>query len=198
MSTAGLIRSAGRSLVDGPDTTGKALVEFWRHAGDKGLMNANTARAIGQATAQVLSVLDDWQSQDLQTANLEDVWRRFQNKHSRSYKPESLNAYKRRFMAGVKSFLNYVADPSAWRPPISGERVSRKERLENSSGAPARLDLGEPVQSTEKGVVMVDYPFPLREGRLAILRLPADLKAVEVRRLTAYLNTLVVDAPNEP
>jgi hypothetical protein len=40
----------------------------------------------------------------------------------------------------------------------------------------------------------VEYPFPLREGRLAYLKLPVDLKATEVKRLTAFLNTLAVDA----
>lgn len=41
---------------------------------------------------------------------------------------------------------------------------------------------------------LVEYPFPLREGRLAYLRLPMDLKMAEVRRLVSYLNTLAVDA----
>jgi hypothetical protein len=40
---------------------------------------------------------------------------------------------------------------------------------------------------------MVEYPFPLRQGRLAYLKLPVDLTAAEVKRLTAFMNTLAVE-----
>jgi hypothetical protein len=39
----------------------------------------------------------------------------------------------------------------------------------------------------------MDYPFPLREGVIAHLWLPADLKRTDVKRLTAFMNTLVMD-----
>jgi hypothetical protein len=40
---------------------------------------------------------------------------------------------------------------------------------------------------------MVDYPFPVREGQIAHLVLPRDLKASEVKRLHAFMATLVTD-----
>jgi hypothetical protein len=39
----------------------------------------------------------------------------------------------------------------------------------------------------------VEYPFPLREGQTARLILPRDLKAAEVKRLSAFMSTLVAD-----
>ena len=41
---------------------------------------------------------------------------------------------------------------------------------------------------------LVEYPFPLREGVFAYLRLPVDLSAADVKRLTADLAALVIDA----
>jgi hypothetical protein len=44
---------------------------------------------------------------------------------------------------------------------------------------------------TETG--FVDFAFPIREGKVAHLVLPPDLKLAEVGRLTAYLSTLTTD-----
>ena len=59
----------------------------------------------------------------------------------------------------------------------------------NSQGA-----ADAPVDTTPSRSGLVEYPFPLREGRFAFLRLPADLKMADVKRLTAYLSTLADNA----
>jgi len=40
---------------------------------------------------------------------------------------------------------------------------------------------------------MVEYPYPIREGQIARLILPRDLKTSEVKRLNAFMATLAVD-----
>jgi hypothetical protein len=99
----------------------------------------------------------------------------------------------------VKLFLEYANNPSSWKPP--SRDTSRREKPE----AGKTEDDGEQITTGDRratgaatssppiGAGLVEYPFPLREGRLAYLRLPVDLKLAEVKRLTAYLNTLVVD-----
>lgn len=175
------------------DTTGKALVEHWKWAADKGLMNSNTANALRAACAQVLSVVDGWETVDVRTIDVDDISRRFQNKRSKDFKPESLDAYKRRFGQAVKMFLDYANDPSSWKAS-SQERSSRKEK---KNSVPSNGDMaGAQIDRSASPTIasgLVEYPFPLREGRLAYLKLPADLKMVEVKRLTAYLSTLAVD-----
>lgn len=180
--------------MDGIETTGKALVEHWKWAAEKGLMNENTARALGAACAQVLGTLEDWQAADVRKINVEEVCRRFQNKRNKDFKPESLDAYKRRFAQALKSFLEYADDPSAWKP-VAGDRTARKERDTRTNGGGAQLkQMPAEMQPAAAGApALVEYPFPLREGRMARLTLPADLKLAEVRRLSAYLNTLAVD-----
>ena len=176
------------------DTSGKALVEHWKWAADKGLMNTNTASGLRAACSQVLSVVDGWEKLDVGALDVDDVCRRFQNKRNKEFKPASLEAYKRRFVQAVQLFLAYAKNPSSWKAP-SQERSVRKDKK-----SPSGLN-GESSSSaddTSNPPVMVrglmDYPFPLREGRFAYLRLPSDLKMAEVKRLTAFLNTLAVDA----
>ncbi len=181
--------------MDSIDTSGKALVEHWKWAAEKGLMKANTANSLRAACTQVLGVISDWASLDIRAIEVDDIYRRFQNKRSKDFKPETLDAYKRRFSQAVRLFLVYASDPSSWKAPAQ-ERASRKERKapsatngESIGAPPERAPVGPTFMSG-----LVEYPFPLREGRLAYLKLPADLKIAEVKRLTAYLNTLAVDS----
>jgi hypothetical protein len=178
------------------DTTGKALIEHWEWAADKGVMNKNTAIALKAASLQVLSILDDWENVDIATMNVDDVLNRFQNLRSREFKPETLNVYKRRFRQSVKAFLEYQRNPSGWKPPAqnrpgqkpkNGGKQKSKEVL---SGQPITHRNVSPSVS-EEGLVV--FPFPLRENLVVYLHLPPDLKATEVKRLTAFMTTLTVD-----
>jgi hypothetical protein len=180
------------------DTSGKALVDHWKWAAEKGVMKSNTANALRAACTQVLGVLDGWEALDVRSLDVEDVYRRFQNKRNKDFKPNSLEAYRRRFAQAVKMFLDYVESPSTWKAPMrdssTKERQTRREQNDTSAErSQDRLSATERVSATSIQSGLVEYPFPLREGRLAFLKLPIDLKAAEVRRLTAYLNTLAID-----
>jgi hypothetical protein len=180
------------------DTSGKALLEFWKRVGDKGEVNPNTAQSYRGTCAQVLSVIDDWQTVDVRTLDPDDVFRRFVNKNSSKFKQGSLQAYQRRWPVAVKGFLEYAANPTNWKPPASDRPVIKREK----NGASVRTEPEGTPSVTESlyrppaaaaATGLVEYPFPLRDGRLAYLRLPVDLKFAEVKRLTAFLNTLAVD-----
>jgi hypothetical protein len=181
------------------DTSGKALVEFWKRAGDKGDMNANTAASFRAACAQVLGVIENWETVDVRTLVAADAFRRFVNKSGTNFKQGSLQAYERRWPLALKSFLAYADDPVNWRPPASDKPALKRERAavgaatgpQPNSSTPSRE---QPIPSVTASAALVEYPFPLREGRLAYLRLPTDLKTAEVKRLNAFLNTLAVDA----
>src|SRR2546427_10720536 len=70
----------------GMETTGKALVEHWGWAAEKGLMNKNTAAGLRAATGQVLGVLEDWENEDVTKLNVEQTLTRFQNLRRRNFK----------------------------------------------------------------------------------------------------------------
>jgi hypothetical protein len=44
---------------------------------------------------------------------------------------------------------------------------------------------------------MVDYPFPLRSGQIAHVRLPARVEREDAERMSASLRTLVIDPRRE-
>jgi hypothetical protein len=175
------------------DTTGKALVEFWKRAGDQGLMKKNTANSLQSACSQVLGVLDNWETLDVTALDRNDVHRRFVNKRHNDFKPESLAVYKRRFNLALDQFVSYTKNPEGWKPSAQGRDTipkKRSEKVTNGSRLP-ETTVKEPLLPGHAG--LVEYPFPLREGRFAYLRLPADLKAADVKRLTGFLNTLADD-----
>jgi hypothetical protein len=183
------------------DTTGKALVEHWKWASDKGLMNENTANGYRAACNQVLGVLDEWETLDVAAIDIDDVMRRFINKRSKDFAPGSLVAYKRRFAQAVAEFLSYTKSPETWKPSMPERPSSRKENRVDVAlrGVGAVGSVGTMGATIEASITpnrtgLVEYPFPLREGRFAYLRLPADLNAADVKRLVAYLNTLVLEA----
>lgn len=190
--------------MDGIDTSGKRLVAHWKWAADKGLMNANTASSLQAACSQILGELDDWETLDIRALDTQDAFRRFQNKRSKDFAPASLETYRRRFNHAVKLFLKYADDPSGWRPPSRGTpvngstpRKSKKASRMNSASDELEVvtDTEEAASVISRGGALVQYPYPLREGRLAYLRLPVDLKMAEVERLHAYLKTLAIDGP---
>ncbi len=185
------------------DTTGKDLIDHWTWAAKKGVMNPNTAGGLRAACTQVLSVFEEGpESVDIRNLDMEGTLRRFENLKRREFKPQVLEVYKTRFRQAVKSYLVYLEDPGGWKPAMR-ERAAQSERNGRSkSKERARKPAPVPVESSapapplpfeQKGRVM-DYPFPLREGVIAHLWLPADLKRADVKRLTAFMNTLVMDS----
>jgi hypothetical protein len=175
------------------DTSGKALVDFWKWAGKKGLVNTNTASAKAAACSQVLGAMDDWESLDVGALNVDDVFRRFTNKRSKDFRPGSLQTYKSRFSQALVDFLAYTKNPENWKPS-SADRptLGRKDKPVAATNGNSNVTPEPDALPGRAG--LVEYPFPLREGRFAYLRLPADLKMADVKRLTAYLNTLADDA----
>jgi hypothetical protein len=177
------------------ETSGRALVDHWTWAAKKGLMNLNTARSLRAACAQVLGVLDEWESVDIRELDVESVLLRFVNLRKKDFKPDSLESYKQRFRQALQLYLLYLEDPGGGNPrarerPNSNDKPTRPPRTTTSSAAP-KAPMGE-EEIDRAG--LISYPFPLREGKIARLFLPADLKVAEVRRLTAYMMTLAVDA----
>lgn len=175
------------------DMTGQQLVEFWSWAYKKGLMNENTGRSFAAASKQVLSIEENWEKLDVSSINVDEFIERFKNKRGKKFKPDSLNAYERRFRQALDLFLEYTRDPSTWR--FKGQTPSsRKPQKENSQRHSSAFEsAGEAIHQGPTAMALVEYPFPLRESCIVRLRLPADLKVGEIERLAAFMRTLAVD-----
>lgn len=174
------------------DTSSKALIDHWPWAAKRGLMNDNTAKTLRAACAKVLGIFDDLGAVDVRQLDVEDTLRRFKNLRGKDLKPDSIEAYEQRFRQAVKSFLDYVNDPGAWkfttRPPVRNGHSTPKESAKVKSA----------VVLAEANGRALDFPFPLLDGFVAHLILPRDLKAADVPRMTMFMNTLVTGDTARP
>jgi hypothetical protein len=136
-----------------------------------------------------MGVLEDWESEDIKKIDVEGTLSRFQNLKKAKFKPAVLETYKRRFRQAVTSYLSYLDDPSGWKPTTIKRRVApEKENGDKRTKEPTASVMHELPQ-----VNMVEYPFPVREGQIARLVLPRDLRKTEVKRLSTFLAALAVD-----
>jgi hypothetical protein len=173
--------------------TGKTLIDHWSWAAEKGVMNRNTAAGLRAACVQVLG--DNPEQLDISNLDIEDLLTRFQNLRKQNFKPQVLEAYKRRFRNAVKSYKEYLDNPGTWRP-ANQERSGaseRRRRSSNTSIEPPVMISGSPrshpvpVDGTSE-----EYRLPLRPSVMARLILPVDLTREEATRIKVFVDMLVV------
>lgn len=179
------------------DTTGKQLVDHWTWAAEKGVMNRNSALGMRAACSQVLSVLDNWQEIDVTSLDIEDLLKRFKNLRARDFSPSSLNAYEKRFRNAIASFLDYVRNPSGWKPASRAPRKAREngDAHEKSEETPQKDPPAYAERSEAPG--LIEYPFPLRDKLVVRLMLPRDLTIAEAKRLHGFMNAVAIERANE-
>ena len=183
---------------DMQDTSARALVDHWAWASGKGLLTAQTARALATACRGVLEVQDDWEELDIETLNIDDAFNRFKNLRSRDFKPRSLRDYESRFRRAVKSYLEYLEDQAAWKYPTrtSTNRVSRRSSQANRPSDPdesLNVTQSADVSGRPPGGDFQEYVYPFRQDVMARLTIPRDATTAEINRLVAWARTLAVD-----
>lgn len=174
--------------------TGQGLVDFLRYVTEKGLLNKNTAGALRAAARELLSVEDDdLTSIDVRQLDVDQLAQRFANLRAQKFTPQSLETYQSRFRKAVEMYLRFLDNPAGWRPDLrtratpSGDRSNRGR---STTGAAPAATLPPPASSG-----MIQYPFPIREGVLASLTLPTNLRKAEAKRLASFLESIAVDEP---
>ncbi|MDQ6722502.1 MAG: hypothetical protein M3003_17165 [Candidatus Dormibacteraeota bacterium] len=183
-------------------TTASDLMTFIDQQQKKGYMKANTAHSLKAAAKKVLSIDGDLDHIDVSKVDVDELFRRFANLPAGDgLKQESKIAYRQRVGQAISWFLGYKADPVGWRPPATTPRPTGNGHVKNKPTPtprhtpPADQTPPLPTPPTIEGKWrVIDFPFPLRDGLIAHLLLPADLKRAEVRRLNAYMTTLAADA----
>ena len=165
--------------------TGKALVEHWAWAADKGLMPRKSAQSMAVSCRRVLEVDQDWENVDVLALDVDEFSSRFKTLRALDYKPSSLGDYAGRFRRGVRSYRAFLDDPSKWR---FGSRTKR------TTASKRRSDDGDTAGSSDRQeAALQEYVYPFRQNVLATLTIPKDATAAEIRRLVAWAQTLAVD-----
>jgi hypothetical protein len=132
------------------------LFNFLDFAGEKGLLRKTTASARRDASKIILGILDDDEAADLSKVDLENVIRRYRNLATGKIMPKTLAAYESRTRTAVKDFLQYLKNPSAWKPSTR-QRATRVAAAAPSAKRTSKpKGLAEP-QTTDQPSVHIDF-----------------------------------------
>jgi hypothetical protein len=173
------------------DTSAESFIRFWDYVSGRGLMKINTARSLAASSRQVLSVEKRWEELDITSLDVDGLIDRFKNLRARDYKPETLNIYGRRFRRALGLYLEYLEDPSGWKPVA--QRGGGRELKQGAETGSMKMGAAFEPRFMDSSSKLMSYPFPLREDCIVHLRLPGDLSAKDVTRLTSFLEALVID-----
>lgn len=185
-------------------TSARDLIEHWAWAGQKGLMNASTARALATACRGVLEVQENWQSLDVSTLDLEESFNIFKNLRAKDFTPDSLRTYESRFRRAVMSYRRYLNEPSTWRFETritAGNRSShsdrprriQRKRFPDLDGAAKEEHSNIAADGAASVNELQEYLYPIRADVLARLSIPRDANTTELNRLVAWVRTLATD-----
>lgn len=180
-----------------PARAARALVEHWRWAAGKGLMNKKTAQTLAGACRGVLGVQDGWEDMDVNTLDIEICFIKFKNLRASDFSPNSLRDYESRFNRAVQSYREYLDDPAKWRfpskaSPTRSSSASRRRSRPEASPVPASTQV-EPPDISRPDSGSQEYSYPIRPDVLATLVIPRDATSTEINRLVAWARTLAAD-----
>jgi len=176
--------------------TGLAFVQHWDWVAEKGLMPSATAKSIQTAVYQILKIDPDWENVDVHSLDIDSLIARFRNLSK--LVPGSLATYESRFRTGLASYLAYLDNPASYQPRAR-RTTQRDERQIPNQKAKATAnptadssDAAAASPAASSTAKLVVYPFPVRPGVFAELKLPADLTADEALRMSAFLKAVAV------
>lgn len=176
------------------DGTARGMIEFFNgYLVDKGYAAAGAVSPLVSASRAVLSAMegDAWESTDIRQIDLDDYLSRFEIKKRSDYKAESLAAYRTRFTKAVMAYRQWITDGS--RPTFGAPRGNAKPRTTNDGSGRNNEQQKVPPPAGLRSTELVAYPFPLTDGTLAELRLPARLPKAEAKRIAAFVEALAID-----
>lgn len=132
---------------------------------------------------------DEYGSLDLTSIDLADYLARFQTLAGSQYKSESIVTYGRRLRNAMEAHEHYLdtGHPPTFRRGGSSTKGDGDSKPKTTSVRAAQA----PAQATGPAAIgLVEFPFPLKGGQMAQLRLPTRLDKSDVDRLSAFLRTL--------
>lgn len=169
-------------------------MEFFDYLVAKGYATPAAVTPLKSASRQILSTVDgdDFGGLDMRGLEVEAHLDRFENMVVGQYKHESLVQYRNRFKRGLSAYLNYLNDKQI--PSFGGSSRKRTGDRPGPKPSAGHMTPTQPAPiSTSTAERLIDYPFPLRSGQIAILRLPVGLEKTDAERMGAFIRTLVLD-----
>jgi hypothetical protein len=190
--------------------TGAGLIEFLDAAIEKGWFNVASVKALRTASLKILEVESGWESVDLHTLDVDNLFERFRNLKRNAYSDDSMRVYKNRFGQALKMHLARLSGDANWKaygpaarisspskPPSNGGRAAKRSSsaevtlIHSSPGAfPEDGEHASAQDAASGSVPLIRYPFPLRATVDVWLALPRDVTREEADRLSTFIRSL--------
>jgi len=175
------------------------LLAFCDYLIEKGYATSGGVSPWKSAVKQVFEAVEgpEYADTDVRELDLDSYLRRWENMERGHYKAESLQSYGSRARRAHEAYLAYLENGTT---PKLGRRTPRRKETD------ARSDTATTPQRNGGGgsggasavADLVDYPFPLRSGQLAYLRLPRQVERSDAERIAAFVQALVSEPTAGP
>lgn len=180
--------------------TAGALTAFCDHLVQKNYFAKETASSYKTAVTRVMEKAEgpDWESFVLKDADLELLFTRFMNAARSDFSAGTLRAYKNRFEKALSEYGSWVAAPDEYSPSIkrrTGPQGGRAESKNAEKAPTERASRQTSKSDPHSRSGLIEYPFPLRRGILAFLKLPEDLRQPEAERIARHVESLAIPEP---
>lgn len=186
------------------------LVDYLQDLVDKRFMSVGQITPLKTAVTKVFMAVDgdNWGMRAVYDVDVEDYMYRFAQKMGSHYSEQSLSSYKSRLLKALTWYKKFL-DNRDW-VPTSQISVARwvAERT-HASTSPSRFVAGyvSPQSHPAAGgwinaianssnlseTNFIEYPFPLRSGQIAKLKLPSDLTKSEAKRIALFVDSIALD-----
>ncbi len=178
------------------------LIAFLDWARRTGELSPNTAASYQTAVTKLMEIDgENYHSVSVRTIDTGRQLDRFTRLKASGYSAQSLQTYSNRFRAAISLYTRYLEDPANFRG--SGSRPARtssgdKPRPATKGATPAsRVSAIADQAGDNQAAELVQYPFPLRNGVMAYLSLPRDLRRSEAQRIAAFVASLSIEPTPE-
>lgn len=166
------------------------LLKFLDYAAKNGLLKPATASSRKAATARILSVLNEKETENIGNLDVDAVFSRFANLNAGKLKPDSLAIYRSRFRAVLGDFKEWRRDPSVFKPSRRARSTNRNSPVPVTK-KPSASNVGHSNDSAR--TLSPVFPVPIRDGLIVeIVNLPNDLTPQEAAKIAAVVNALAI------
>lgn len=166
----------------------EGLFEFLSYLTDKGYAPPTAIEPWRTASRRIVSTMEGekFGALDVTSLDVDEYMDRFDNLVRGDVKHESLVSYRQRFRKAIDAYRSFLKDgkPPAFR--ASSKRGAGDKPKGN--GTTARPKATTSIPANEGG--LMEFPFPLDDGRVAHLHLPPRLDEDDAERLATFVRTL--------
>jgi hypothetical protein len=180
-----------------PTGTTAGLTEFLDWLVEKGYGTSAAITPWKSAANRIFTVVEqgkEFDSLDVRSIDVADYLERFSTLAlGTSLKRESVVTYGTRFEKAVTAYREYLEHKRLPSIRRVGTRSRPKAATTEAAAAKTNGNGNGNGHGTSEVSSLIDYPFPLRSGQIAHLRLPMKLDKTDADRLGTFIRTLAFE-----